>query len=402
MKEMSMKRIVAFLMVLTAGWGLLAQELKFDGYLNSGLGVVATDQAGVDPYVTAFGVDSWQPGYRFRLNGAYTNGAANAGVRFRFQSQAALLKATVSTVSVDGLSFSLPYLYGWIKLFDGVITLNGGLVDDATWNTGGALLSRNDTDQGEGLGVLIKLSPFTGLDLGVGAYTVSIKGSGDNNVLAAPLNSKIELDDIKYTFNLGYTLADVFKFTANLRTTNTTAGATRQSSRAIAGIRLLAVTNLTALLEAEFNQLQDFGNRGTLSFYETLGYKAGSLGFGLNAGQHITQVTGKDVGLEFAPWLDYTLGKIVPRLDLVYFLGGSPVHGATSATWTGAYNRIGYTPDYNDKLDVLSVRPSAKFNIGDDGKTFIEVGDILYFTNVFTDTADTLINVFYIDFKWSF
>jgi hypothetical protein len=120
------------------------------------------------------------------------------------------------------------------------------------------------------------------------------------------------------------------------------------------------------------------------------------VGFGLNAAQHVTNVKDTDIGLEFAPWVDYTLGSIVPRLDLVYFLGGTPaVYSAT-----GNYHRVGYSPNYNSDYDVLSVRPSVKFNL--DGKTFIEVGDIIYFTNIATDSTSAITNAAYVDFKWSF
>jgi hypothetical protein len=128
-KELSMKKIAGFLVIFAAVGGLFAQELKFDGYLNSGLGFVVTDQQtedpddsskskAVDPYLTAYGADAGAPGYRFRLNGAYTNADSNVGARFRFQSQS----ATLVTPDTDlGLSFAIPYAYGWVKLLDGVI-----------------------------------------------------------------------------------------------------------------------------------------------------------------------------------------------------------------------------------------------------------------------------------------
>jgi hypothetical protein len=403
-KEKSMKRMVMFLLVLAAGIGLFAQELNFDGYFNSGLGVVTTDRKDsnnekIDPYLTAFGVDAGQAAYRFRLNGAYTNEAGNAGVKFRFQSQTAELGET-------GLSFSIPYAYGWVKLLDGIFTINGGLVDNGTWGTGGTLLGRNGDDQGEGLGALVQISPIAGLDLGAGAYLVGIKGGSSNNVLARPLNSRLDFGDAKYTFNAAYTLENLLKVTGSFRVENETNGVidpaaaspgAPESSRAIAGVKVLAVKDLTAVLEGEFNNLQDFSETGTTGIYETLGYKVGDLKFGLNTAQYITNVKDKDISLEFAPWVDYTLGAIVPRLDLVFFLGGAP-----DVNSNGYYHRLGYKPNYDSKTDVLSVRPSVKFNLGGDGKTFIEVGDVIYLANVTTDSTSVFTNAAYVDFKWSF
>jgi hypothetical protein len=394
-----MKRILIFLLILTAGTGLFAQGLKINGYFNSGLGVIATNRDGVNPNpaFTAFGVDSWQPGYRFRLNGAYTNGANNAGVKFRFQSQGVIQQSG----ALSGASFTIPYVYGWVSFIDNVITLNGGLVDDATWDTGGVLLGRNGADQGEGLGALVKISPIEGLDLGVAAYGISAR-NGTDQAANVPFDVPgFGMDDVKYVANFGYTVPDLLKIIATFRTANSSTGITKtQSSRAIAGIGLLAVENLTALVEAELNNLQNFSNTGTISFYETLGYRPGDVGFGLNAGQHLSQSSAQsDMGLEFAPWIDITLGSVVPRLDLVYFLGGT---ADLLAPQVRSYHRVGYKPTYNTNVDVLSVRPSVKFNIGDDGATFIEMGDVVYFANVLTNSAKSLTNVFYVDFKWSF
>jgi hypothetical protein len=417
--------------------GLFAQELKFDGSVNSGLGLIVTDQQttdpenptkskAVDPYITAYGVDAQSPGYQFRLNGVYTNADGNAGARFRFQSKYAALsvperivKGTTETgndpftVTVPGtelgLSFAIPYAYGWVKFLDGVITLNGGLVDDASFGSGGVLLAnRWGDDPGEGLGALVKLTPIPGLDFGLGAYTVSINGGGANNSLARPLNSKVELDEIKYTFGLAYNLPDLLKFTASFRAENDTnrippAGSS-QTARAVAGIKILAVPGLTAILEAEFDRLQDFSETGTIRFLETLGYKVGSLGFGLNSGQYLSQVTDSDIGLEFAPWVDYTLGSVVPRLDLVYFLGGTsnPALYHRVASYSSA-------TDNNNDYNIFSVRPSVKFNI--DAKTSIEIGDVIHYEKgpegsyghpEDVEKANRLTNVFYVDFKWSF
>ncbi|MDR0315856.1 MAG: hypothetical protein LBH97_03035, partial [Treponema sp.] len=104
-----MRKIFGFTVVLLltiAVSGLWAQELKFDGYLNSGIGIVSSDREDDDPILKAFGVDSESNGYRFRLNGSYTNEAKNAGARFRLQSQ--------RNLALSGY-FSIPYAYGWVS-----------------------------------------------------------------------------------------------------------------------------------------------------------------------------------------------------------------------------------------------------------------------------------------------
>jgi hypothetical protein len=406
MKKAGVFAVLAAAGMVVAG-GLFAQELKFDGYVNSGVGLVITDQEDVDPYLTAFGVDSWQYGYRFRLNGAYTNEAGNAGARFRFQSQA-----------VTGSFFSIPYAYGWVKLLGDVVTLSGGLVDDSTWASSGPLLT---DDQSEGLGALAKISPIKGLDIGVGAYVISTKGGDANQTLALDLaKNTIDLDEAKYTFNLGYTLPDVVKFSATYRTKNSTGFS--QSSRAIVNVALLAVQNLTAVLEAELDNLQDFkalkagdkdawdnpvtnvtGSSGKTNLYETIGYKLGDLGLGLNAIQYISLAKDTDAGLLFNPWVSYAIGSVVPRLDVVYLNGG--IGPQDDQNGKGKYHRQGsWANRYDSDYSLISFRPSVKFNL--DPKTFIEVGDLVGIENgpdnSFGDESSRITNVFYIDFKWTF
>jgi len=168
----------AALLLMIAAGGLRAQELKFDGYINSGMGVVANDRKGDDVYVKVFGVDSESNGFRFRLNGSYTNEAKNAGVKFRLQGQ--------RRIDQSGY-LSMPYLYGWMNFLENKITLTGGLVDDGTWTS--ADWWWND-DAGEGLGLLLKAEPVKGLTFGVGAYTISQQSGGSNNALLVQVSEE--------------------------------------------------------------------------------------------------------------------------------------------------------------------------------------------------------------------
>lgn len=415
-----MKRIVyaAYAITLAAATAgtAFAQEFKLDGYINSGLGLVITDRQvadgsgganggakNADPYLTAFGVDSEQWGYRFRLNGSYTNDAKTAGVKLRLQGQAKTDKDGDASAAVPVIS--LPIAYGWLTFFN-VFTLNAGIIDDGVWNSGGAML---DDDMGEGLGLLLKATPASGLDLGFGAYAISSLGSGDNNTLAAGINKNlINLSDAKYTFNVGYTLPDAFKFTATFRPENKAGGTSKrdQSMKAIIGLRFLALKNLTAVAEAELDNLEEFDPKGKITIYETVGYKIGGLSFGLNAGEYFLQKANADIGVRLNPWVSAAFGDITPRLDVVYFMGGK-IDGSDNDE-EGKYHRKGYAATNNAGDSVIAVRPSVKFNI--DGRTTLEIGDAVNFEQYNTDyygvdghkKNSKITNVFYIDVKWSF
>jgi hypothetical protein len=444
---MNRKVSVLAVLLMAAGLGLSAQEIKFDGYINSGVGLVITDRQArkgltqdggskaVSPYVTAFGVDSEQWGYRFRLNGSFTSENKNYGAKFRLQGQS---KSTGDNFP----PFTLPIAMGWASAFDGILTVNLGIIDDGTWASGGGIL--ND-DMGEGLGGLLKVSPIKALDLGFGVYGITTDSSGNNNQLTRGLDkNRVEVYYAKYTLNLGFTVPEMVKFTATWRNKNNAAGSALgdtpgrdETSKMIAGARLLAVKDLTAVLEVELDNLQNFGEAktgekngwgipftvagadqsGKFNFYETVSYKAGDLGLGLNAAQYISRqkkVTDGNnktgPGLRFNPWVSYSIGNIVPRLDFVYFAAGK-INGSDNDD-EGKFHRKGYDATYFTNDSVITIRPSVTFNIG---KAALEIGDAVniekdhrtkYYgnTNLWADNKKDgrITNILYIDGKWSF
>jgi len=391
--------VIAVLFALLAG-AIFAQELKFDGYFNSGLGVVNVGDN--DAVVKPFGVDSEQNGFRFRLNGSYQNEAKNAGVRFRLQSQ--------GNLTTSGY-LSLPYIYGWVSFLDNIINLTGGIVDDGTYATGDWWIA---DDAGEGLGLLLKVTPISGLSLGAGAYVISQQSGSSNNILT--VNSALPnfgsvtplLEDAKYVFGGSYTMADVFRLDVSFRTKNEAgwdtatpppaANAGRQESSALyADLRILAVKNLTAVVAASLDNLHDFSKSGETVVSETFAYKiSDEFNAGLDMAQFFYSDTGKDPGFLFHAWGAYSLNSIVPRLDLTYFLGGQ-------SNTSQQYHRKGYAIK-NDDYSVFGIRPSVKINL--DSRTFLEIGDVINLDidkNKGYDGKDLqFTNVFYLDFKWSF
>jgi len=446
---MNSKKIIALtaalLSVIFATGNLWAQELKFDGYLNSGIGVVANDNKDNDPYLKAFGVDSESNGFRFRLNGSYNNEAKNAGAKFRLQGQ--------RRIDQSGY-LSMPYLYGWMNFLEKTITLTGGLVDDSTWTS--ADWWWND-DAGEGLGLLLKAEPIKGLNLGVGAYTISQQsGSGNNWLQYTPITAvtnpntgaatytagtnrlpnfgeiMLKAEDVKYTFNLAYTMPDTFRLGFIFRTKNKAGwtgtryldnddyeyGGREESMFLQTELRILAVKNLTTVVVGTFDKLEKFDKRGNIMFSETFGYKMDKLNIGLNAVQFLynrTNATDDKIDMNpsllFNTWISYTIDKIVPRMDMVYFMGGQSKMANGSNQWERkSFANVAKAKSANDDYSVFSVRPSVKINL--DNKTFLEIGDMINYDmatkdGAYKDSGDAkknslLTNVFYIDVKFSF
>lgn len=372
----SVKKILCVFLAFGAAAFGFSQELKFDGYVNSGLGLAVTSKEDTDPQVMAYGLNSARNIGRFRLNGAFTNADKTAGVHFRLQVQGKGIKDEPANLP------SLAFGYGWFKPLD-MLTVKAGLVDDSTWQTSDVILNG---DQGEGAGMLVKLSPITGLDLGVGVYAVSYGGSGSNNFFSiGPLPETLRWDEIKYTFNAAYTLDKVFRAALSGRTWNLTGNET--TPRVLGEFRLLAIENLTAAAVIEADKAdEDFSDTGLINLYQTLAYHAGDWKFGLNAAQYMDN--GKDTpALRFNAWLSYALneGGIVPQLDMDYFLGGQRDGNN--------YHRNAYKAVYSEDVYVITARPSVTFNFG--SKTAFEIGDAVYYS---TDgSGDELTNVLYVD-----
>jgi hypothetical protein len=210
------------------------------------------------------------------------------------------------------------------------------------------------------------------------------------------------LDDALYTLNAAYTLPNVVKIFANFRPKSKANNTqTALSSQAIAGISLLAVPNLKAILELQLDKLDDFGETGKTNIFETFQYDPGSLSLGLWAAQWLSQADAETLALYVNPYIAYAFGPIVPRLDLGYGTGARAGFNNGNLNW----HRQNYAPAYDSDVSVISIRPSVKFNI--DSKTFVELGDLIDIDGVKDNPAwkgadSRISNVFYIDFKWAF
>ena len=420
--------LIVLLLLMT---GILySQELIFNSYFNSGIGIVYSSSADVDTFLKAFGVDSEQNGYRFRLNGSIATEDRNAGLRFRFQSQ--------SRLDQSGY-FSMPFIYGWMRLFNDVVYVAAGLVDDSSWQTTDWWIV---DDVGEGLGALIKITPLSGLYLGFGAYLISQQAAGSSNNLnhgGSPpnfANITPKIGDAKYVLSGSYTKPDLFWLGATFRRENKAGwngtldierwgyiyDGRQESAQLIGELRFLAVKDFTAVISASLDKLENFDVEGNIVLSQTFVYKLDNITLGLNAAEFFynrKNPIGRKISHNpcflFNLWGSYTVNNIVPRLDLAYFFGGrSKLGGDETYMW----HRRGFVNDEIHKIDsddnrsrsLFSIRPSARFNLNNG--VHVEMGNMFNydfgnFNSAYGNSDDPqkkylVSNVFYIDFRWSF
>ena len=374
---------------LAAVWTMLfisgtvagAQGVEISGYLNSGIGVYATDKENVDPKFLVAGVDAEQPLGKLRLHLDYTNSVKNAGVNFLLmvQGQESLMPALrVSIASA------------WVKPFD-MLTLKFGILDDYIWQTSDFIFC-NDWD--EGFGVLMRLNPIAGLDFGFGAYTDTSRISN-----SYPKSMK----DIKYTASFSYTLPKVFKVMAHVGVNSNdynfalAQDVPRVTNQALVEFCLLAVKNLNTSVIAKASGLEeDFLDRGAINFYESFRYDLSNWRFGLNAAQYI-YMSRDFPSLHFNPYIRYSWNRLIPRIDLHYFYASFRTNDyhyhrrafTTLETLEPLSPTLGSTKDY----DVLCVRPSLRLML--DPRISFDIGDAVYFEK--KNGERTLSNVFYLD-----
>jgi hypothetical protein len=348
-----MKKALVVLLILAVAGGAFAQGFTFSGYLNGGLGVFIPD--GGTAYVAPISRDAGVAGMRARFIGAYTNEDNTAGLNFRLQAQN-------DYAGTAGLYSFFDFYYGWVSALGGMVTVYGGRVDNGTFNTSDAIFA---DDMGEGLGLLTIIKPIPILQIGLGGYATG--------VLDPTTRPAQKLGDVRGTVGIAVT-TDAFKIVAAARNPNkigdtTAAPPTNQISQGSFGFAYTGMKDLTAALAVVGENLEEFGDIGTIRFFETFGYNGiTNLSLNLSFWEGINQATGKDFSFRVWFWASYALkdGDIVPRLDVNYLVAGE------YDNFQRLHLDDRYAATYNKDQVLLSARPSVSFKAN--SNSWLEIG----------------------------
>jgi hypothetical protein len=278
-----MKKLIAIssaLVMLVASSGLFAQEeavvapsISWSGEFKTGLQFRASDAESslkdgetdksdpanyepADPTTRLWNDDA---GTRLRLNGAYTNGdfGVNFGLQYKREEAAG--------------TFDLYDVYGTMNLFGGMASVKAGRFDGGVWRTGGA----ENFGPTAGDGIRVEVKPMAGLNVGffltpprdVGHVAdmkagdffaeTAIGGEFDNDMFRIAAGLKLDgtgdksqdydiyFDDPAKAILLTQVVDDIHDNQAAIG--------------AWLGFSLKMVPNLTAQIEAGFNNLGAFG-----------------------------------------------------------------------------------------------------------------------------------------------
>jgi len=340
-----MKKAFVFVLLLAVAGGLFSQQFSFSGLVNGGLGLFKSDGED-DPVYGLIAKSQEGNGVRAQVNIIGTNADGNAGIDIRIRA----VGGGSNTFRDD---FQFRHAYGWVSFSENMFRVLGGRINGNDFNaldpiTDGASLF-------DSYGLLAYINPTKEVKIGVGGYTPQRLGEG------------LGIDEVSGYAGLGVNLPDLLNFRAQL-------SGKKDDARALASARISAVKNIPIEATARLTGLSEFGDAGTMSFYERIGFNAiSNLSLNLAAAQSISQADNTDLFFRGWFWLTYGLGNIVPRLDVNYISGGkfNPALGlGVNASYNDGYDKGAYT--YDKDHAFLTVSPSVQFRAA--ANTLIELG----------------------------
>ena len=349
-----MKRALIILLILGVAGGLFAQDLVWTGGVTTGAFIELGDDYD-DPIIYADDDDSGDAVHGW-IHAKYD--AGDWGLQ---------VGSVASIESGDGAGAVFYDAHGWIKFLSGMLTVRGGLIDPAVWNTGGEI----DENVSSGLGIRVEVEPIDGLN--IGAFFSYVDGlSGDS---AAQTGDKIADFFQETAIGFSYT-ADFFNVSAalklfseasniDIRDKKTAAGDT--DMKLIFALGFPNIAGINILVDGAVYGLGDFSNVGELVVYEEFDFGVtNALKVGILLGEKYAG--NSDVGFYYflaKPWVEFgvndnvTVGASVPiTMEKADSLGFASLgvnlwaKYAIGGAWLkGGYGFMMRTADYGDSLN---------------------------------------------------
>ena len=337
-----MKKAIALLLALAlVGGAVFAQELKFSGYLDTGIAIF--DSGVTDPTLGLWGDDSGTS-TRFNLQAAYTNENVGATARLRMQTVdtgSPTAAPTHSTVFVNRA-------FAWATMLDGKVKTVAGKLGDYTWASFGNDIGNFDT----ATGLQVQVMPIAGLNFG---FFLPADGTVADRALVEDAMKDIALG-VEYVaegigaFRAGYDMSPA-----------------DDSAMAYFSAKITAVENLVIIVDA---QMSNMGNdvTGKTYLFEEIDYTMDALNVGIDLEQTLFANDAKEMKLMFGPYVSYDMGTFIPGFVFQYTM--------------------------QDDLSGMYLNPYVKYNVGP--KAVIELGGKINSGDFDEDAR------YYASYTWSF
>lgn len=309
-----MKKAIALLLALAlVGGAVFAQDLKFSGYLDTGIAIF--DDGTNDPVLGLWGDDSGT-NTRFNLQAAYTNENVGATARLRYNGD----------VGADTPALWVNRAFAWATMLDGKVKTVAGKLGDYTWASFGNDIGNFDTQTG----FQVQVMPMAGLNFGFFLPADSLTGDRalvEDAMKDIALGAEYVAEGIG-AFRAGYNMSPV-----------------ADSAMAYFSAKITAVENLVFILDA---QMSDMGDdlAGETYLFEEIDYTMDALNVGIDLEQTISANDAVEMRLDFTPYVSYDMGTFVPGFVFTYSM--------------------------QDDLSGMYLNPYVKYNVGP--KAVIELG----------------------------
>jgi len=282
-----MKRLVIVAMVLAlVGAFAFADAATLKWSANTYTGFALATQ-GSNTNIEAYDY-SWVGAGAIRFGATLTSADGNAGFNSRLQMSQNPLFANFGPGTANGDIAVFNQLNGWVKLFGGVLTVRGGILDDYTiatpiWNNYG----RDDGD----FGLSLDLAPVAGLDI---VYFQPVPVTAPIANILSPAGGGFSI------VGVAYAAKDIGKIELGAQLTSLATTATTGTQLYLGG-NVSAIKGLTLQLEAIYNLY----TTGTFTALENVSYSAGALTVGTYVGEATNAAGTFNWGLE--PTVSYKI-----------------------------------------------------------------------------------------------
>jgi hypothetical protein len=356
-EQKKMKKILVVLLALTIIGGVFAEsKATFTGDVKTGLRIKQSSEVEgkEDPMVDLFHDDA---GERFYVGGALTIDD-NYGLSFGLVSKP------------TGVTFDYARLYG--EFLDDKLKVIGGKGTGGTWGSGG----KADAGFDDTPGFKVEIRPITGLNFGF-----QLRTEFENPMTLEQWAKEIRFG-VKYEAANLFRAIAAFKLDSDFGDTPAKPADPGDPSqfippspavpasvdegkdlRALLGLHLLAVPNLTAIIDGYVYGLGDLDLYGKAGIGEKVEYALTPLTFGLTVGEYLDlrdlgeQPEGTDstFRLEAEPYVSYKLNDPVTlKLNVPFSMGWNGDLAANAAADT--VFKVGVKPGiaykFNDTASI--------------------------------------------------
>lgn len=291
-------------------------RLEFGGEFLTGARFEADPDEGNTAQLYSDENDEEGIGAVLKLNGTYDADTYGAFLQLKYTDGSAADTNSYPTALVE-------YSYGWLKFFDGTLTIKAGVVEETSFdNVGDQEIYFFDKG-----GIVTTWSPLEGLTLGAAVGLEPAHLTNDTPADASTVQDAL-------AFGASYR-TDAYVIEAAYSSGDwCTDEESYEKAAAYAQFGVTAIENLQLEADALFIDLSDFSSAGEISVTELVGYTFGKITPSLLCGQIIPM---EDTGLTeytFEPEISYAMND-----SFAPFVGGEVTIVESEADYAG---KIGF------------------------------------------------------------